>query len=107
MADKAQGADVVTVVIRARLRGDPIAARALHDRVTAATREAALAAGDVSHRVFLDPTDPHAFLGIDEWRSAEAVAAFSADPRIAEFFGQLFDGPPEVTVWSGSGWNEW
>ena len=107
MADNAQGPGKVTVVIRARLRGDQRAARALHDQVTAATRDAALAAGDISHRVFLDPTDPQAFLGIDEWRSAEAVGAFSADPRIAEFFGQLFDGPPEVTVWVTSGWNEW
>jgi quinol monooxygenase YgiN len=97
----------VTVLIRARLRGDPEQSKALHDQVTAATREAAQAAGDLTHRVFLDPRDPGAFLGIDEWRSPEAVAAFSSDPRIAEFFAQLFDGPPEVTVWIPSGWNEW
>jgi quinol monooxygenase YgiN len=97
----------VTVMIRARLRGDPGTARALHDQVTAATRDAALAAGDLTHHVFLDPRDPGAFLGIDTWRSPEAVAAFAADPRIVDFFGQLFDGPPEVTVWVPSGWNEW
>ena len=97
----------VTVVIKARLRGDPSAARELHDRVTGATREQALAAGDISHRVFLDPADPGAFLGIDEWRSAEAVAAFVGSPQIAEFFAQLFDGPPEVTIWVASDWNEW
>ena len=97
----------VTVVIRARLKGDPASARQLHDQVTAATREQALAAGDLSHRVFLDPSDPGAFLGIDEWKSAEAVAAFAGSPQIAESFGQLFDGPPEVTVWVASGWNEW
>jgi quinol monooxygenase YgiN len=97
----------VSVIIRARLRGDPAAARQLHDQVTAATREMALAAGDISHRVFLDPADPAAFLGIDEWRSIEAVQAFSASPQIQEFFGQLFDGPPEVTIWTPSGWNEW
>ena len=97
----------VTVVIRARLKGDPAAARRLHDEVTGATREMALAAGDISHRVFLNPADPGAFLGIDEWKSAEAVQAFSADPRIVDFFGQLFDGPPDVTIWVPSGWNEW
>ena len=97
----------VTVVIRARLRADPASAQALHDQVTGATREMAQAAGDISHRVFLDPRDPKAFLGIDEWQSADAVAAFSADPRIVDFFGQLFDGPPEVTIWASSAWNEW
>jgi quinol monooxygenase YgiN len=97
----------VTVIIRARLRGDPAAARQLHDQVTAATKDMALAAGDLSHRVFLDPADPGAFLGIDEWRSAEAVQSFASSPQIADFFGQLFDGPPDVSVWASSGWNEW
>jgi len=107
MSDGTMGGPAVTVVIRARLRGDQAAGRQLHDQVTAATKDMAIAAGDISHRVFLDPADPGAFLGIDEWRSVEAVQAFSGDPRIVDFFGQLFDGPPDVTVWVPSGWNEW
>ncbi len=97
----------VTVTIRARLRGDPATAHALHDRVTGATRDRAVAAGDISHRVFLNPADPLDFLGIDEWKSGDAVAAFAGSPQISEFFAQLFDGPPEVTVWVPSTWNEW
>jgi quinol monooxygenase YgiN len=105
--DSQPPASAVTVIIRARLRGDPAAARQLHDQVTGATREQALAAGDISHRVFLNPADPNDFLGIDEWRSAEAVSAFAGSPQITEFFSQLFDGPPDVKVWVPSGWNEW
>ena len=97
----------VTVVIRGRLRDEPDAARRLHDEVTGATKEMALAAGDISHRVFRDPSDPRAFLGIDEWISADAVGAFSADPRIQDFFGKLFEAPPDVTIWEAPGWNEW
>jgi quinol monooxygenase YgiN len=97
----------VTVIIRARLQGDAAAARQLHDQVTSATRAQAQAAGDISHRTFLNPADPNEFLGIDEWQSAEAVQMFSSDPRIVDFFGQLFDGQPDVTVWVSSGWNEW
>jgi len=41
------------------------------------------------------------------WKSAEAVGAFASSPQIAEFFGQLFEGQPEITVWVPSGWNEW
>jgi quinol monooxygenase YgiN len=107
MTDPASSGPAVTVTIRARLRGDQAAAQRLHDQVTGATREMALQAGDISHRVFLNPADPRDFLGIDEWRSVEAVQAFSGDPRIVDFFGQLFDGAPEVTVWVPSGWNEW
>jgi quinol monooxygenase YgiN len=106
MSNMDQG-PAVTVIVRARLRGDPAAARQLHDQVTRATREQAMAAGDLTHRTFLDPADPGAFLGIDEWRSAEAAQAFASSPQIAEFFGRLFDGPPDVTMWVSSGWNEW
>jgi quinol monooxygenase YgiN len=97
----------VSVVIRARLRGDLGTAQQVHDQVTAATREQALAAGDISHHTFLNPADPLDFLGIDEWKSADAAMAFASSPQIAEFFGRLFDGPPEVTIWASSGWNEW
>ena len=107
MSDNERPASAVTVVIRARLRGDPAAARRLHDEVTTATRQQAQAAGDISHHVFLDPRDPSAFLGIDVWSSAEAVGAFAGSPQIREFFSQLFDGDPDVTVWVPSGWNEW
>jgi len=100
-------ASAVTVTIRGRLKGTPDAARRLHDQVTGATREMALAAGDISHRVFLNPADPNDFLGIDEWRSADAVGAFGESPEIREFFNDLFEGQPEVTVWVPSGWNEW
>ena len=97
----------VSVVIRARLRGDVATARQVHDQVTAATRDQALAAGDISHHTFLSAADPLDFLGIDVWKSADAAMAFASSPQIAEFFGRLFDGQPEVTIWASSGWNEW
>lgn len=98
---------MVLVTIRGRLRDDPDAILKIHDQVTAATKDMALQAGDISHRVYLNPQDGRDFLGIDEWQSAEAVQAFSADPKIRDFFGQMFERAPEVTIWEGSGWNEW
>jgi quinol monooxygenase YgiN len=97
----------VTVIVRAKLKSDPGAIRQLHDQVTGATKEMAKAAGDVSHRTFLNPRNQRDFLGIDVWQSAEAFQKFSSDPQIQQFFGQMFDGMPEVTVWSESGWNSW
>jgi quinol monooxygenase YgiN len=98
---------MVLVTIKGRLRDDPEAIKQVHDGVTGATKEMAQQAGDISHRVYLNPMDPRDFLGIDEWQSAEAVQAFSADPQIQEFFGQMFEGTPEVTIYQGAGWNEW
>ena len=107
MTDSERPATPVMVTIRARLKDDQATAQQLHDQVTGATRDMAVAAGDISHRVFLNPMDPRDFLGIDEWKSAQAVGAFASSPRIQEFFAQLFDGQPDVTVWVPSGWNEW
>jgi quinol monooxygenase YgiN len=97
----------VTITIRARLKGDPNSMQRIHDDVTRATMDMAKQAGDISHRVFLNPQDQRDFLGIDEWQTAEQAQAFAGDPRIQEFFGQLFDGPPEVTAWVDPGWNRW
>jgi hypothetical protein len=35
------------------------------------------------------------------------VQAFSAKPQIQEFFGQMFEGMPDVSIYEGAGWNEW
>ena len=97
----------VTITIRARLKGDQSSMQRIHDHVTAATQSMARQAGDISHHVFLNPTDPNDFLGIDVWESAEQAQAFAADPRIQDFFRQLFEGEPEVTAWVDSRWNQW
>ena len=97
----------VLVTIRGRLRDDPGTIQKIHDAVTTATKEMALQAGDISHRVYLSPQDDRDFLGIDEWNTAEAVQAFSANPQIQEFFSQMFEGAPDVTIWQPAGWNEW
>ena len=97
----------VTIVIRARLKGDQASMQEVHDQVTKATMEAARQAGDISHRVYLNPRDQGDFLGIDVWQTAEQAQAFAGSPQIQEFFGRLFDGPPEVTAWVDSKWNQW
>jgi quinol monooxygenase YgiN len=97
----------VLVTVKGRLRDEPNAIKEIHDQVTGATKDMAMQAGDLSHRVYLNPMDQRDFFGIDEWQSAEAVQAFSANPQIQEFFGQMFERAPEVTVYEDAGWNAW
>ena len=97
----------VTITIRARLKGDPESIQKIHDQVTAATKDMARQAGDIAHIVHLNPQDRRDFLGIDTWQSAEQAQAFAASPQIQEFFGQMFEGQPEVRVWIDPGWNQW
>jgi len=97
----------VTITIRARLKADAGSIRKIHDEVTGATKEMAMQAGDISHTVYLNPQDEREFLGIDVWQSAEQARAFAGSPQIQEFFGNMFEGAPEVIVWTESGWNKW
>ena len=97
----------VYVTVHARLKTDPQSAKALHDQVTTATKQMAIEAGDIGHWVYLGAQDAKDFFGIDEWKSAEQAQAFASNPKIQEFFGQLFDGAPDVRVWRKSDWNQW
>jgi len=97
----------VTITIRARLKGSSSSIQKIHDEVTGATKEMARQAGDLTHVVYLNPMDPRDFLGIDTWQSAEAAQAFAGSPQIQEFFGNMFEGQPEVKVWAESDWNKW
>ncbi|HET7466863.1 MAG TPA: antibiotic biosynthesis monooxygenase [Candidatus Dormibacteraeota bacterium] len=97
----------VTITVRAKLKGDQKSIQKIHDEVTGATKEMAREAGDLTHVVYLNPMDPRDFLGIDTWQSAEQAQAFAGSPQIQEFFGKMFEGQPEVTVWVDSGWNHW
>ena len=97
----------VTITIRARLKADAGSIRKVHDQVTGATKEMARQAGDISHVVYLGAQDERDFLGIDVWQSAEQAQAFAVSPQIQEFFGNMFEGEPEVRIWADSGWNSW
>ena len=95
------------VTVRGKLKGEPEDMKKLHDQVTAVSKDSAMTAGDTGHKVFLNPEDKKDFLGMDEWATMDAFQKFSADPKIQEFFGQLFDGQPEVKVRENPGWNQW
>ena len=97
----------VTITVRAHLKDDPEAIQRIHDQVTSATKDMARQAGDLTHAVYLSASDPREFLGIDTWESAEQAQAFAGSPQIQEFFGQMFQGMPEVTIWVDPGWNQW
>ena len=97
----------VTITVRARLKGSPESIQKIHDQVTGATKDMARQAGDLTHVVYLNAQDPRDFLGIDTWQSAEQAQSFASSPQIQEFFGQMFEGEPEVKAWTDSGWNRW
>lgn len=106
--EEADGVPHHKVVVRGRLAGaDADAARAAHDEVAAAGEEGAVAAGDIAHVVFVDPSDPFEFMAVDVWSSPDNLEAVYTDPMFAAGFSALFAEPPAITVFASTDWFEW
>ena len=43
-------------------------------------------------------------MAVDFWNNMEGIQKMYSDPNLAEEFGKLFDGEPEVVIWANSGW---
>ncbi len=92
-------------VVRGKLSASSLEeAQKMHDgtveKLSAMTRPM----GAIGHQAFLNPQDPMEFLAIDMWNNLEGLQKFMGDPDVAAAFGRLFEGMPDISIWSESGW---
>ena len=91
-------------VVRGRLKRSAEQAKASHyatvDQLSAMTRPM----GAIGHRPHLNPKDSNEFLAIDTWNNLEGLQKFMGDAKVAEAFGALFDGMPDISIWAESDW---
>ncbi len=92
--------------VRARLKdADPQVAMEAHNAIVAKLRGRNAELGGTGHRVFANAQDPQEFLAMDTWESMEGLQKAFGDPDTQREIGSMFDGPPEVTIWSPrEGW---
>ena len=91
-------------VVRGKLKGDPKEAQKMHDATVDQLSAMTRPLGAIGHRPHLNPNDPHEFLAIDTWNNLENLQKFLGDPKVAEAFGALFDGMPNISIWKESDW---
>ena len=91
-------------VVRGRLKGSPEQAKAMHDGTVDQLSVMTRPMGAVSHKPHLNPKDPKEFLAIDTWNNLEGLQKFMGDPKVAEAFGALFEGMPDISVWAETDW---
>jgi hypothetical protein len=60
--------------------------------------------GNTSHQTYLNVQNGNEFLAIDFWDNLEAIQKLYSDPNLADEFAKMFEGQPQVTVWSDAGW---
>ena len=91
-------------VVRARLKGSPKEAQMAHDATVEQLSAMTRPMGAIGHKAHLNPQDPGEFLAIDTWNNLEGLQKFMSDPQVAEAFGQLFEGRPDISIWAESDW---
>ena len=92
-------------IVRAKLRGaDAQAAQKMHDATVEQLSALTRPMGATGHRAYLNPQKPMEFLAIDRWNNMEGLQKFMGDPKVAEAFGALFEGQPDISVWAESDW---
>ena len=91
-------------VVRAKLKGSPQEAQMAHDATVEQLSAMTRPMGAIGHKPHRNPQDPTQFLAIDTWNNLEGLQKFMNDPKVAEAFGQLFDGMPDISVWAEWDW---
>ena len=92
------------VTVRGSLKGDRDQAQAVHDATIAQVSPEGRKLGSTAHQTFLNPENEKEFLAVDIWNNLEGIQKLYSDPNLAEEFGKLFEGEPEIVVWANSGW---
>jgi quinol monooxygenase YgiN len=80
-------------------------AQAIHDAILEQLPAVGRPLGAIGHQPYLNPQNPKEFLAIDTWTNLQGLQKFMNDPKVAEAFGNLFEGMPDVTIWGESGWS--
>lgn len=94
------------VTVRGRLKeANADVARKGHDATVDRLTPISRPLGAIGHQAFLNPQDPREFLAVDTWKSMEGLQQFMGHPENpAAAIAALFEGQPEITVWSEAGW---
>ncbi len=91
------------VTVRGRLKAD--SGQSAHDAVVDRLSPISRGLGALGHQAYLNAQDPREFFAVDTWANMEGIQKFMSDAaNPAAAIGSLFEGQPEVTVWSESGW---
>jgi hypothetical protein len=92
------------VTVKGNLKGSADQARKAHDEIVAKVSPMGRPLGNTSHQPYLNVQKSNEFFAVDFWDNMEGIQKLYSDPNLAAEFAKMFEGQPEVTVWSDSGW---
>ncbi len=92
------------VTVRGNLKGSTEQAHQAHDGILSRISATSKQMGNTSHQTCLNVQNNNEFMAMDTWDNLEAIQKLYSDPSLAAEFAKLFEGQPQVTIWSESGW---
>ena len=97
------------LTVHGLLKGnDEQASKKVHDTIAAQARALGKSFGNVGHQPYLNPENPREFFDVDVWNDDLAgLKKFTSDPMMAKAFGEMFEGMPEIKVYTDKGWLRW
>jgi hypothetical protein len=95
------------VTVRGMLKGTPEQAKLLHNEIVAKTSSFSKSMGNIAHHPHLNVQNGKEFFSIDTWDNLENIQKLYSDPNLAAEFGKLFEGMPDIAIWSDAGWLEY
>ncbi len=95
------------VTVRGMLKGSPEEAKKVHNEIISKTAALRKSMGNVGHHPHLNVQNGKEFFSIDSWDNLENIQKLYSDPALVAEFGKLFEGMPDIAVWSESGWKQY
>ncbi len=92
------------VTVRGILKGSNEQAHKAHDEIVSKISPTGKQMGNTSHQPYLNVQNNNEFFAVDFWNNLEAIQKLYSDPNLAVEFAKMFEGQPQVTIWSDAGW---
>ncbi len=92
------------VTVRGNLKGSAEQAHQAHDGILSRISATSKQMGNIHHQTYLNVQNNNEFMAMDTWNNLEAIQKLYSDPSLASEFAKLFEGQPQVTIWSESGY---
>ena len=92
-------------VVRGKLKAESLKeAQMAHDSTVEHLSAMTRPMGATGHHAYLNPQNQMEFLAVDHWNNLEGLQKFMSNPDVAAAFSNLFEGMPDVSIWSDSDW---
>jgi len=92
------------VTVYGTLKGNSEEAGKIHNEIITKLSPVSKSMGSIGHQTYLNTQNNKQFFSVDTWDNLEGIQKLYSDPNMAAEFAKMFEGQPDVTVWSESGW---